>query len=170
MTPAEVSAEAAQASASASQVAFIAGGTKYKSGITTGAKVGIAFAAVIGAIIVGLVVWRCVIHIRNPKPKRGKKPMPKPPAAAAPARGEGGADGDGGHAGKKGIGLPWGKQKYAPMPGVDDHEPMMMSSSAAPVFDTNTGYMSAGPGGDLGHREADTYGDGHEHERQGLVR
>ncbi|KAJ6259526.1 hypothetical protein Dda_5163 [Drechslerella dactyloides] len=52
-----------------------ADGTLYTPmGISSGAIVGIVFAAITGAVIVGLVLWRAIIGIRHPK-RKGKRPM-----------------------------------------------------------------------------------------------
>ncbi|KAK6511828.1 hypothetical protein TWF481_000734 [Arthrobotrys musiformis] len=72
-----------------------ADGTLYTPmGISSGAIVGIVFAGITGAVIVGLVLWRAIIGIRHPR-KKGKRPPPPMAMAAggAAAAGSGGVFG-----------------------------------------------------------------------------
>ncbi|KAF3910192.1 hypothetical protein ABW21_db0201439 [Orbilia brochopaga] len=65
---------AADASASTTVSAADAGTLYAPPGISSGAIVGIVFAAITGAVIVGLVLWRAIIGVKNPR-RKGKRPM-----------------------------------------------------------------------------------------------
>ncbi|RVD83083.1 uncharacterized protein DFL_007485 [Arthrobotrys flagrans] len=71
-------------------------GTLYTPmGISSGAIVGIVFAGITGAVIVGLVLWRAIIGIRHPR-KKGKGSGPAAPditGAAGAGAARGGAGG-----------------------------------------------------------------------------
>ncbi|KAF3901393.1 hypothetical protein AA313_de0203894 [Arthrobotrys entomopaga] len=151
-----------------------AAGTLYApNGISSGAIVGIVFAGITGAVIVGLVLWRAIIGIKNPK--KGKRPMA--------SRGAGG--GAGGFLG--GLKNPFAK-KQAPPTGAaqsmmqhHQHDQAPMSQTAAAMgfgphngggegvppymqdrsslddhdtsYNNNRGFQ----GGDLGYRSVESF-------------
>ncbi|KAF3935856.1 hypothetical protein ABW19_dt0205322 [Dactylella cylindrospora] len=125
------------------------------TGITMGAIVGIAFAGITGAVIVGLVVWRAIVG--NPKKKKGKSraiPAGERAAAAAAAGGASGAAG----AGTRGFSLGGNRRIFDAFSGVfgakktgesgeamiprsstDDHAPMSQTPGAMGFGPTGSG-------------------------------
>ncbi|KAK6529296.1 hypothetical protein TWF281_008473 [Arthrobotrys megalospora] len=113
-------------------------------GISSGAIVGIVFAGITGAVIVGLVLWRAIIGIRHPRRKGGKKRSAPPAPDVGGAGGAGAARGGAGgiFGGNRRIfgafGNPFGGKKSGPgaseamMPrSADDEDNTPMSQSAA---------------------------------------
>ncbi|EPS42880.1 hypothetical protein H072_3128 [Dactylellina haptotyla CBS 200.50] len=146
--------------ASSSTAAASADGTQYTPmGISSGAIVGIVFAAITGVVIVGLVLWRAIIGIRNPKKKGKKRAAPGPPQL-----GGGGGNGGGavGAAGAGSRGLFGGNRRlfgalsnpFAKKPTGPTAQPMMMAhghSDEQPMSQTAAA-MGFGPqsGGNQG--------------------
>ncbi|KAF3316521.1 hypothetical protein TWF173_001807 [Orbilia oligospora] len=173
-----------------------ADGTLYTPmGISSGAIVGIVFAGITGAVIVGLVLWRAIIGIRHPR-KKGRKPVPGAPGAA----GAGGASGGifGGNRRIFGaIKNPFGGKKNGPGASEsmiprsaddEDNTPMSQSAAAMGFGPQPTGNEGAPPyvqdrssleeqdtsynraaygGGDLGYRGVSSY-DRQDDDTQGL--
>ncbi|KAK6510444.1 hypothetical protein TWF506_009551 [Arthrobotrys conoides] len=176
----------------------VADGTLYTPmGISSGAIVGIVFAGITGAVIVGLVLWRAIIGIRHPR-KKGKKPPGVPGAAGAGGAGAAGGGFFGGNrrifgavknpfGGKKG-GTGASESMIPRSADDEDNTPMSQSAAAmgfgpqptgnegAPPYvqdrssleDQDTSYnRSAYSGGDLGYRGVSTY-DRQDDDTQGL--
>ncbi|KAK6353829.1 hypothetical protein TWF730_008253 [Orbilia blumenaviensis] len=173
----------------------VADGTMYTPmGISSGAIVGIVFAGITGAVIVGLVIWRAIIGIRHPK-KKGRKPAP--PAVGAAGAGAAGGFFSGNRRIFGAISNPFGGKKSGPgaaesmIPrSADDDDTAPMSQSAAAMgFGPQPGGQEGAPpyvqdrssleeqdtsynrptytGGDLGYRGVDTY-DRQDDDTQGL--
>ncbi|KAK6335211.1 hypothetical protein TWF718_010647 [Orbilia javanica] len=172
-----------------------ADGTLYTPmGISSGAIVGIVFAGITGAVIVGLVLWRAIIGIRHPR-KKGKRPPMAMGAAGAAGAGSGGVFGN-----RRIFSLvknPFGGKKSGPgasesmmarsAPDDEDNAPMAQTaasmgfgpqpagSEGAPPYsqdrssldDQDTSYNPAAYGGDLGYRGVSTY-DRPDDDTQGL--
>ncbi|KAK6542094.1 hypothetical protein TWF694_007863 [Orbilia ellipsospora] len=175
LPPSGTATDAAEAAASTSADPAAAGTLYAPRGISSGAIVGIVFAGITGAVIVGLVLWRAIIGIKSPK--KGKRPM------MARAGGSGGGGGGGGVFGA--LKNPFAKKQppvaaaqsmmqhhhdQAPMShtaaamGFGPHNgggegvpPYMQDRSSLDEHDTSYNSNRGLQGGDLGYRSVESF-------------